>query len=84
MKISFSKRGWDDFLYWQQTDKKLFRRLTKLIRDTERSPFSGIGKPEPLRGNLAGFWSRRLDDSNRIVYRVSDEKLEIVQCRGHY
>lgn len=84
MKKIWSDSAWDDYLYWQTQDKKLLRRINDLIRDAEREPFSGIGKPEPLRGELAGFWSRRIDERNRLVYRIKDGVLEILSCRGHY
>ena len=82
-KIWFDK-AWDDYIYWQTQDKKTLKRINQLIRDTERDPFNGIGKPEPLKGELSGFWSRRIDDVNRLVYRVNDDILEILSCKGHY
>ena len=82
-KIWFDK-AWDDYIYWQTQDKKTLKRINQLIRDTERYPFNGIGKPEPLKGELSGFWSRRIDDVNRLVYRVNDDILEILSCKGHY
>lgn len=82
-KIWFDE-AWEDYIYWQAQDKKTLKRINSLIRDTERSPFAGIGKPEPLKGELSGFWSRRIDDVNRLVYRVQQERLEILSCRGHY
>ena len=82
-KIWFDK-AWDDYIYWQTQDKKKLKRINQLIRDTERDPFNGIGKPEPLKGELSGFWSRRIDDVNRLVYRVNDDILEILSCKGHY
>ena len=84
MQISFRPSAWDDLLYWQRTDKKQFKRITALIADIQRGPFSGIGKPEPLKGNLSGFWSRRVDGEHRLVYAVRNEQIEIIQCRGHY
>lgn len=84
MKKSWYDKAWDDYLYWQSQDKKTLKRVNQLIRDTERDPFTGIGKPEPLKGDLSGFWSRRIDDTNRLVYRVNDGLLEILSCRGHY
>lgn len=84
MKKIWSDEAWDDYLYWQTQDKKLLRRINDLIKDAEREPFCGIGKPEPLRGELAGFWSRRIDERNRLVYRIKDGVLEILSCRGHY
>lgn len=84
MKKIWFDRAWEDYLYWQSQDKKLLRRINELIKDTEREPFSGLGKPEPLRGELTGFWSRRIDDCNRLVYRVNNGILEILSCKGHY
>lgn len=88
MKLSFSEAAWDDYIYWEQTDATILSRLNDLIRDVRRSPFSGIGKPEPLRGNLQGWWSRRLTSEHRFVYRVSGTKdqqaLDILTCRFHY
>ena len=84
MQKSWYDKAWDDYLYWQSQDKKTLKRINQLIRDTERNPFNGIGKPEPLRGVLSGFWSRRIDDNNRLVYRVNGELLEILSCKGHY
>lgn len=82
--ISFRDRAWADYLHWQETDKAKFKRINQLIRDIQRDPFGGIGKPEPLRHNLAGLWSRRIDDEHRLVYAVEGENLIIVQCRYHY
>lgn len=85
MKIDFTEIAWSDYLYWQQQDKKTLKRINQLIQDIERNMYDGIGKPEPLKGNLSGWWSRRIDDSNRLVYRIQDRNiLEISQCRGHY
>jgi toxin YoeB len=81
---SWSDEAWADYLYWQTQDKKMLKRINDLLRETERDPFSGIGKPEPLKGDLAGFWSRRIDDTHRLVYRVKADVLEIAHCRGHY
>jgi toxin YoeB len=83
--IIFLQEAWEDYLYWQDQDKKTLRRINLILQDISRSPFEGIGKPEPLRGNLFGWWSRRIDDTNRIVYRVRQEgSIEIAQCKGHY
>lgn len=76
--------AWDDYLYWEFQDKKTLKRINQLIRDVERDPFHRIGKPEPLKGDLSGFWSQRIDDSNRLVYRIHDQVLEILSCKGHY
>ena len=84
MKKTWSDEAWEDYLYWQTQDKKTLKRVNMLIKDIERDPFSGIGKPEPLKGDLTGFWSRRIDDANRVVYRVKDGSLEIASCKGHY
>lgn len=84
MQISFQPEAWEDFLYWQRVDKRRFKRITALIRDIQRSPFKGTGKPEPLKGNYAGYWSRRIDQEHRIVYAVEANGIVIIQCRGHY
>ena len=84
MKKIWDEEAWKDYLYWQTQDKKTLKRINTLIKDIERNNFTGIGKPEPLKGNYSGFWSRRTDDSNRIVYRIKNGKLEIAQCKGHY
>ena len=76
--------AWDDYLYWQSQDKKTLKRINQLIKDIERNGNNGIGKPEPLTGDLRGYWSRRIDDCNRIVYRIVDGTLEIAQCGSHY
>lgn len=85
MKLLWEERGWSDYLYWQGQDKKTLKRINLLITDIKRAPFDGIGKPEPLKENLSGFWSRRIDDNgNRIVYFVEDDIVHIVSCKGHY
>jgi toxin YoeB len=84
MQVAFSPRAWDQYLYWQQHDRKLLQKLNGLIRACQRTPFEGTGKPEPLSGNLAGWWSRRIDQEHRLVYRVEGDRLIIVQCRYHY
>lgn len=76
--------AWEDYLYWQTQDKKTLKRINLLLRDIERNGNSGLGKPEPLRGNFQGYWSRRIDDSNRLVYRIKENRIEILQCRSHY
>lgn len=83
-KIQWDFDAWEDYLYWQSRDKKLIKRINQLIKDMRRNPFEGIGKPEPLKGNLSGFWSRRIDDEHRVVYAVKDKTLFIISCRGHY
>ncbi|MCP9886721.1 Txe/YoeB family addiction module toxin [Cyanobium sp. ATX 6A2] len=84
MKLIFSEQAWEDDLYWQRHDRKLLQRINRLIEEIRRDPFSGIGKPEPLRHALAGYWSRRIDDEHRIVYKPTDEGLLIAQLRYHY
>jgi len=83
--LVFLPEGWDDYLYWQDQDKKTLRKINRLLQDISRCGNYGIGKPEPLRGNKTGWWSRRTDDSNRLVYRIQDDgNVEVAQCRGHY
>ena len=84
MKKIWFDEAWEDYIYWQNQDKKTIRRINSLIKDIERNKFHGIGKPEPLKGDLNGFWSRRIDDTNRLVYRINNDILEIVSCKGHY
>ena len=84
MKIVFAEKAWEDYLYWQKTDKKKLRRVNTLIKEVQRDPFEGIGKPEPLKHALAGYWSRRIDDVNRMVYKISDGSVLIAQLRYHY
>ena len=83
MKKIWFEEAWTDYIYWQQ-DKKMLKKVNDLVKDTERHPFEGIGKPEPLKGEFNGFWSRRIDGKNRFVYRVKGEFLEILSCKGHY
>jgi toxin YoeB len=83
-KIAWTATAWEEYLYWQGEDKKTLRRINKLITDTLREPFDGLGKPEPLKDNLSGFWSRRIDEANRLVYAIDDEFLTIIACRYHY
>lgn len=75
---------WADYLYWQTQDKKTLKRINLLIKDIERHPYDGLGKPEQLRSNYSGYWSRRIDDHNRLVYRIVDGRCQIAQCKGHY
>ncbi|EII3728962.1 Txe/YoeB family addiction module toxin [Vibrio cholerae] len=82
--LSWTDESWDDYLYWQRQDKKTLKRINKIINDVKRSPFEGIGKPEPLKENLSGFWSRRIDDTNRLVYAVDDNAITVISCRYHY
>ena len=83
-KITFTPQAWEEYCYWQSQDKKILKRINQLLQDVSRNGFTGIGKPEPLKENLSGYWSRRIDDVNRLVYRIKDEQIEIIQCRGHY
>lgn len=82
--LTWTDDAWEDYLYWQTQDKKTLKRINKLINDVKRSPFEGIGKPEPLKENLSGFWSRRIDDTNRLVYAVDELAITIISCRYHY
>jgi toxin YoeB len=84
MKIVFTESAWSDYLWFQQQERKLLKRINQLIRDAIRSPFSGIGKPEPLKGELSGYWSRRITDEHRLVYAATAEELLIIACRYHY
>jgi toxin YoeB len=84
MRIVFTESGWDDYLWFQQNDRKLLKRINLLIRDASRSPFEGLGKPEPLKGDLARHWSRRITDEHRLVYTVKADQLIVVACRFHY
>lgn len=85
MKIIFSMDAWSQYVSWQEQDRRTLKRINTILRDIVRSGgFEGIGKPEPLKGDLSGFWSRRIDDTNRIVYRIKYDTCEIVQCKGHY
>jgi len=84
MKINFNENAWSDYCYWQTQDKKTLKRINKLIKEIIHSPFEGIGKPEPLKFTLSGYWSRRINDEHRIVYTVKNETLIIIQCRYHY
>lgn len=85
MKKIWFDEAWDDYTYWQTQDKKTLKRINQLIRNIERgNGFDGIGKPEPLKNEFSGFWSRRIDDTNRLIYRITGDTLEILSCRGHY
>ncbi len=84
MKIIWFEEAWEDYLYWQTQDKKTVKRINQLLQDSTRNGYSGVGKPEPLKGDLSGFWSRRIDDANRLVYRIRDGILEVLSCKGHY
>jgi len=84
MKLIFSDNAWEDYLYWQKTDRKILRRINLLIREIQRSPFEGIGKPEPLKHALSGYWSRRINSEHRIIYRAETDSILIAQLRLHY
>ena len=84
MKLTFSEHAWEDYLYWQKKDKKVIRRINLLIKEIQRTPFEGIGKPEPLKHSLSGYWSRRITDEHRIVYKVTECSLLVAQLRYHY
>ncbi len=84
MKLLWEDRAWEDYPYWQMQDRKTLKRINALINDIKRNPFEGIGKPEPLKGNLNGYWSRRIDETNRIVYFEQGGMIYVVACRGHY
>jgi toxin YoeB len=83
-KLAWTDEAWDSYVYWQTQDKKTLKRINKLIKSAKNTPFDGIGKPELLKENLSGFWSRRIDDTNRLVYAVDDNYLTIISCRFHY
>jgi len=83
-QLAWTEEAWADYLYWQGQDKKTLKRINKLIKETLQKPFAGMGKPEPLRENLSGFWSRRIDDTNRLVYAAEDSCLTVISCRYHY
>ncbi len=82
--ISLTTKAWEEYCYWQTQDKKTLKRINLLLVDIQRNRFEGIGKPEPLKENLSGYWSRRIDDTNRLVYKINNEQIEIIQCKGHY
>jgi len=84
MTLSWAEKAWEDYLFWQKTDKKVLKRISLLLKDIKRQPFEGLGDPEPLKHNWSGYWSRRIDREHRLVYTVSDESIIVVQCRYHY
>jgi toxin YoeB len=83
-RLAWDKNGWEDYLYWQTQDKKTLKRINRLIQNILLDPFAGIGKPEPLRENLSGLWSRRIDETNRLVYLVEEQQITVISCRYHY
>lgn len=82
--VSFRPEAWEDYLYWQTQDKRVLKRINQLLKDVARNGYDGIGKPEPLVGDLSGWWSRRIDEVNRLVYRIQDGQVEVLECRAHY
>ena len=84
MRLIFADAAWDDYLYWQQQDRRMVERINKLIKEAQREPFAGIGKPEPLKHALAGYWSRRITDEHRMVYKIDGDSMQIAQLRYHY
>lgn len=84
MRLLWEDRAWDDYLYWQTQDKKTLKRINILVEEIKRTPFEGRGKPEALKDNLSGYWSRRIDETNRIVYFVQNDVVYVISCRGHY
>lgn len=83
-KITFTPQAWEEYCYWQIQDKKTLKKINQLLQDICRNNFAGLGKPEPLKENLTGYWSRRIDNVNRLVYKIEGKDIEIIQCRGHY
>jgi toxin YoeB len=84
MKYIFVDESWEDYLYWQKNDKRMLNKINQLLKDISRTPFSGLGKPEPLKYKYQGFWSRRIDDEHRLIYRVTNDEIHIAKCRFHY
>ncbi len=84
MNILFTDDAWEDYLYWQQTDKQTLRKINQLLKEIQRTPFTGLGKPEPLKHQLQGCWSRRIDSEHRLVYEIADNTLQVIGCRFHY
>ena len=84
MKLIFSENAWEDYLYWQNTDKQILKRINELIKDIRKNKYKGIGKPEPLKHNLSGYWSRRINNEHRLIYKVEEDKIMIAQLRYHY
>lgn len=83
-RLTFTPEAWEEYIYWQDHDKQLLKKINQLVKDCQREPFSGIGKPEPLKGDLAGSWSRRINDEHRLVYIANDDEIRVTACRYHY
>ncbi len=84
MKYLFVDESWEDYLYWQKTDKNVLKRINLLLKDISRNPFAGIGKPEPLKHNYRGYWSRRITDEHRLIYKIDKDEIQVIKCRFHY
>ena len=84
MRLLWEDRAWKDYTYWKEQDRKTLKKIKSILKDLQRNPFEGVGKPEPLKGSLSGMWSRRIDETNRIVYYAQDDILFVISCRGHY
>lgn len=84
INITFSNKAWGEYCYWQTQDKKTLKKINMILADIQRNNFIGVGKPEPLKNNFAGYWSRRIDSSNRLIYRINNNQIEVIQCKGHY
>lgn len=84
MKLLWEERAWEEYCYWQTLDKKILKKINAIIKDIQRSPYEGLGKPEPLKGNLSGWWSRRINECDRLVYREKDGAILLASCKGHY
>ena len=84
MNLLFTDESWEDYLYWQKTDKKILNKINSLLKDTSRTPYSGLGKPEPLKYKYQGFWSRKIDNEHRLIYQVKNNEIRIAKCRFHY
>lgn len=84
INITFTNKAWEEYCYWQSQDKKTLKRINIILADIQRDNFAGVGKPEPLKNNFAGYWSRRIDNTNRLIYRINNGQIEVIQCKGHY
>jgi toxin YoeB len=84
INITFTNKAWGEYCYWQVQDKKTLKKINMILADIQRNNFVGVGKPEPLKNDFAGYWSRRIDSSNRLIYRINNNQIEVIQCKGHY